>query len=94
MEFKTLQEAIGEWHLRTFDSVNINRRMALKLVEEAREFSDSSGMDKTEAADCLIILMAWAKRNDVDIIQAAADKFQIVIQRDQVARDKERGLFL
>ncbi len=99
MTFEELQSQVGQWHRKTFSPDCINTRLGLKLVEEAKEFllmADLTAVPNTdameEAADCLIVLMAWAERNNADLIGAAAAKLEILKGRDQKARDAERGI--
>ena len=82
--FYYLTRRVGEWHVKEFGECS-NKRICRKLLEESAEFM----VDKTEeeAADVLIMLMAWAHRNNVDLLQAARKKFEVVRHRDQAARD-------
>ena len=89
----TLEDLIAEvtgWHYSHFGTANIDLALAKKLVEEASEFRVSRTPE--EAADVLIVLCAWAGRHNVDLLEAARIKLEIVKGRDQIARDKERGI--
>ncbi len=94
------QEEIGAWHLATFGECS-NKRIARKLLEEAAEFmcavdvvhclTGGANANLTEraweAADIMIVLMAWAHRNGVDLEAAAREKFEIVKSRKQEERE-------
>lgn len=91
-----LQTEVGLWHTEVFGMEPINKRIGRKLLEESAEFmvaltASRSGcvslQSELEAGDVLICLMAWEYRNDVDLINAARCKFEIVRSRDQKARD-------
>ncbi len=82
---KELQKQIGEWHIEEFGEYFSNKALAKKLLEEAAEFMVERVPE--EAADILILLMAWAHRNNVDLIKEAVKKFEIVKNRNQKERD-------
>ena len=86
---EALQAAVGRWHWSMFGTYG-NKRIARKVLEEAAEFmveQSAENPEKKEAADVLIGLMAWAHRNDVDLVALAAEKFEIVKGRNQKERD-------
>lgn len=89
-------ERIGKWHLETFGACS-NKRIARKLLEECAEFMVAQSYPGTpqanqhraeEAADVLMVLIAWAHRNQVDLLAEVEKKFNIVKNRDQKARDE------
>ena len=83
-DIKSLQAGVGRWHIATFGECS-NKRIARKLLEEAAEFmveQSAPNPEKKEAADVLIALMAWAHRNEVDLVSLAAEKFEEVRNRD------------
>jgi phosphoribosyl-ATP pyrophosphohydrolase len=82
--FQYLQSEIGEWHIKEFGDVP-GKRIARKALEEAAEFMVARNAE--EAADVVIVLMAWAHRNGVDLASAIVEKFAIVKARDQKARE-------
>lgn len=95
-DFAQTQKDVGAWHEKTFTPDDIEWRLAEKLCEEAGEFKNAVGCYgkhetvAEEAADCMIVLMAWAHRNDVDLLAAVRRKFAIVQQRDQGAREERK----
>lgn len=86
------QEQIGKWHRSTFGNQNIGRRLLAKFREESSEFLSCPLPD--EAADCVIVLFAYADRQGFDLMKAVEAKFKIVKARGstQIERDKERGI--
>lgn len=90
MTFDELVTEVTDWHLSHFGTADINLAIAKKLVEESSEFRVTRTTE--EAADVLIVLCAWAGRNGVDLIEAAQMKLGIVRERNQIERDKERGI--
>lgn len=97
---ESMQVEIGCWHLATFPEAS-NKRIARKLLEESAEFmvavSETAISElptdatikqrREEAADVLMVLMAWAHRNDVDLLAEVRRKFEIVRKRDQASRE-------
>lgn len=85
---KDLQARVGEWHVATFGECS-NKRIKRKLLEEAAEFMVAGDIVESmdEAGDVLIVLMAWAERNNVDLLKAAEMKFVVVKSRNQGERE-------
>lgn len=88
---------VTAWHVDHFGRQPMHGPLARKLVEEAGEFAEWAEIGQEdialdEAADVLIVLCAWAGRHDLDLLGAARKKLAIVKERDQIARDKERGI--
>lgn len=90
MTFEELVSEVKEWHVSHFGTTNLNMAIAKKLVEEASEFRVSRTPE--EAADVLIVLCAWAGRNGIDLLEEAHKKLAIVKDRNQIERDKVRGI--
>ena len=86
MSFQKLQKEIGDWHIETFGPGDMNKRLARKLLEESAEFMVARNDE--EAADVLIVLMAWAERNKKDLLEVVRAKFEVVRGRDQKSRDQ------
>lgn len=96
MTIENLQAQVGTWHIATFGECS-NKRIARKLLEEAAEFMVEQSStthqcmqaDPTEeAADVLIVLMAWAHRNRVNLVELVAAKLEIIKTRDMKERSK------
>ena len=87
-----LTETVGRWHCDTFDLARCNKPLARKLLEESAEFMvaqtvvGATDEAKAEAADVLIVLLAWDHRNGVNLVHEVAEKFAVVKTRNQVAR--------
>lgn len=98
MTIHNYQRAIGDWHIETFGKEVSANRMARKWDEESTELANAilANADKSdigeEIADCFIMLCAIADRNGIRFSDAVAAKFDIVKSRDQLARDRERGI--
>lgn len=84
-----LQFRVGLWQRGTFPGVNDDMRMA-KLAEEFGELlADPTNAE--EMADVFLVLLSQAEAHGVNLLAAAEAKFEIVRNRDQRARDAERG---
>ena len=96
---KEHQDMIGNWHVTTYGREPMSAtRMVDKWKEEARELLDElrngTRTEKIheEMADCAILLLAMAHREGVELESLITAKFDIVRNRDQKARDIERGI--
>ena len=97
MTLEDLVQEVTEWHYQEYGTKTMDKPIGNKLREEACEFRDEVCLEnkeraKVEAADCLILLCAWAGRNGIDLIAEARKKFDIVRNRNQRQRDIERGI--
>jgi NTP pyrophosphatase (non-canonical NTP hydrolase) len=98
-DFDDLVADVTEWHIETFGPYTPWKALAAKLREEAGELADvmeqwegMCGEVAEESADVQMILCAIAGRNDIDQIAETRKKLEIVKGRDQLARDRERGI--
>lgn len=66
-----------------------------KFCEEYLElhvaYCYKKGKTADELADCLICLLRLANVLGIDLEQAVVEKLKVIGERDQKARDKERG---
>ncbi len=90
---------VTEWHEATYGRATPWKALAAKLREEVGELTDvmdhweaMCGEIIEESADILILLCAVLGRHEIDLMAKAREKFEIVKGRDQVARDKVRGI--
>lgn len=86
----SIQAIIGRWHVECFGALGDQEACVRKFAEEAAEFAANPSGE--EAADCVIVLLAWAHRQGIDLMGAVRTKFDIVRQRDQLARDIAKGI--
>lgn len=84
-----IQTRIGMWHRRTFPNCS-QLAIEAKFAEEADEFTNHPSGE--EAADVVIVVMAWCEMNGVDLYEAVLAKFEKIQSRDQLSRDIERGI--
>lgn len=99
----TIQQEIGTWHINTFGREPMSATwLTNKWAEESIELlgalqkgvsthADPAAIHD-EMADCAILLLAMAHREGVELESLIRAKFEIVRNRDQVARGRERGL--
>jgi len=98
MMVQLIQKEVGEWHEKTFGRMPFHaNRLIKKWEEESGELVDAMEAEDHETigeelADCQILLLAIARRAGVDLAAETRKKFNTVKSRDQVARDKERGI--
>lgn len=87
---KRLQAAIGRWHSKTFPQKDILDKVMNKLWEELGELDYNPSPE--EAADVAIVLLTYCYYKGWDLEDAIKEKFQIVKNRDQLQRDRDRGI--
>ena len=87
-DFTELQRQVGEWHADTFPEAT-QKQIRRKLLEEAAETMCAlpTGLAE-ELADVVLVCLTIAHRNEIDLLSAIEEKFEIVAGRDQVAREK------
>jgi hypothetical protein len=73
-----LQYWQGSWAQATFP-MQTNGSILEHLRREVKELQDSD--DPQEAADCLLLLLAYAHRNGFDLFSEAVKKFHINQER-------------
>lgn len=102
-EFETLLSDVRAWHLRVFGKPCNPKRTILKVREEVGELHDeiiADNLPKTmnEIVDVLLATLNIAAEllHDADppgdLLDGIRVKMGIVERRDQVARDRERGI--
>ena len=96
---KDLQAEILNWHVATFGEGAIGSEIADRTLEKLEEeYSElwlthpGSSDEAEEIADIIIVLLAYAGRMGHDMDAEIRRKFDVVKNRDQRQRDKERGL--
>lgn len=85
-----IQNEIGTWHVEHFGSLGEEPALLRKLAEEVQEFLSCPCGD--EAADICIVLYAWCHRYGVSLDAEIRDKFDIVKSRNQIERDRVKGI--
>jgi hypothetical protein len=92
MNLSDIQAEIGAWHE---DKNGPNCPAVFRRIwgSFGAEFKDSYAKPTAEGVSwMIIILLAYAHRMDWDISAALREKFDIVKARDQVQRDRDRGI--
>jgi NTP pyrophosphatase (non-canonical NTP hydrolase) len=99
LELSEFMLEVTDWHRATYGRDTPWKALAQKLREEVGELADvmedweaMCGEIIEESADVLILLCAINGRHEIDLLAAAQKKFETVKERDQVARDRERGI--
>jgi hypothetical protein len=97
MTLKDLQKGIGAWHRSTFGeekSVKLMGAIFTKLEEEIEEFGYAemgSEEEAQELADIIIVCLGYGDRMGYDMEQQVQAKLEILKQRDQLQRDRDKG---
>ena len=89
MSLTEMQWVFGEWHIQHFGPRGDSAAIERKFKEEASEFMSCPSIE--EAADTVLVLLAWSHRNGYDLDSAVHSKMRRVMERDQLARDDTKG---
>lgn len=73
-EFDDFQREVGEWQARTFPE-STRGTVAAHLGREVEELRESG--DPEEIADCLLLLIAYAGKAGVSLMDLARRKFEV-----------------
>lgn len=77
--FLQFQTEVGKWADRQFPQSTLQSIVA-HLTDEVEELNQAPA-DKLEMADILLLLMHLAHKQDIDLLVAAKEKFEIVKKR-------------
>lgn len=98
-DLQHLVNDVTEWHRSEFGSFLNWKAAAAKLREEANELADIMESWEgvcleffQEMADVQLVLCAIAGKTGTDLEEEARKKLEIVRNRDQKARDRQRGI--
>ena len=82
---KDFQDIVGNWGNSQFPQSTPTSILA-HLKKEVDEFIESG--DPEEGADCFMLLLHWFYRHNIDLLETAKEKFNIIIFREWGEPDK------
>ncbi|KKN52375.1 hypothetical protein LCGC14_0612920 [marine sediment metagenome] len=85
-----LQDVVGKWAEQQYNQIP-NKAICIHLRREVEELAEN--FDPVEAADCFLILIHFAYKNNINLLEEARKKQQINLQREWPAEPDEEGVY-